>query len=74
MPIYKTRWLLRWHSTQRGLYYPTGFQNQDGQLEIHALPEPTADGQRSLTGAVVMFLQKVALPVTTVFGGTKTQK
>ncbi len=55
-----------------GLYYPTGFQNQDGVLEIYTLPEATADGQRSLGGAVVMFLQKVALPITAAFGKAKT--
>jgi pimeloyl-ACP methyl ester carboxylesterase len=60
------------YDPKTGLYYPTGFQNQDGQLEIHALPEPTADGQRSLGGAVVMFLQKVALPITTALGKAKT--
>jgi Caspase domain len=60
------------YDAESGLYYPTGFQNENGQLEIHTLPEPTADGQRSLGGAVVMFLQKVALPITSIFGNAKT--
>jgi pimeloyl-ACP methyl ester carboxylesterase len=60
------------YDPETGLYYPTGFENTQGELEIHTLPDATNDGQRSLGGSVVMFLQKVSLPITTVLGKAKT--
>lgn len=47
-----------------GLYFPTGFENEAGELEIFTLPEPASTGQRSLKGAVTLFLKKIINPIT----------
>lgn len=52
-----------------GLYYPTGLENENGELEIFTLPEPISDGQKSLGGSLKMFLQKVTLPIRKIISG-----
>jgi pimeloyl-ACP methyl ester carboxylesterase len=55
-----------------GLYYPTGLENENGELEIFALPDPISDGQKSLGGSLKMFLQKVTLPIRKIIGNEIT--
>lgn len=52
-----------------GLYYPTGLENDNGELEIFTLPDPVSDGQKSLGGSLKMFLQKVTLPIRKIISG-----
>ncbi|MCC6725562.1 MAG: hypothetical protein IT258_13730, partial [Saprospiraceae bacterium] len=50
------------YDADAGLYYPVGFEDKtSGALRIETLPDPTADGQRSLGGSIVLFLKKVVL-------------
>lgn len=41
-----------------GLFYPIGAMNEDGSLNLDYLPEPTAEGTRSLGGSIKIFFQK----------------
>jgi hypothetical protein len=41
-----------------GLFYPIGTMNEDGSLNLDYLPEPTAEGTRSLGGSIKIFFQK----------------
>ncbi len=44
---------------ETGLLLPLGFMTEDGDIQIGALPEPSADNERSLGGSIKIFFQKI---------------
>ena len=46
---------------ETGLLLPLGFMTDEGEIQIAALPEPTADNERSLGGSIKIFFQKIFL-------------
>ncbi len=48
------------YDAETGMYFPVGYE-KGNQLYIEELPDPMADGQRSLGGSIVLFMKKVVL-------------
>jgi pimeloyl-ACP methyl ester carboxylesterase len=42
-----------------GMYFPVGLESSTSQVNIHTLPDPEEDKQRSVGGSIKLFLKKI---------------